>query len=1092
MQSATGFYPPSPRGLDVESPVFWGKGGYLFSICLPGILKRAGLYSCFGILQSLFLLLVFFYLVLVPLPGYGADVPEVKPLRIGVLSYRGLEQTAARWSPTAEYLQRVLPHYAVRLIPLHMDKLNRAVAEGELDFVLTHPESYMALHSQHGVKAIATLMPVSAGKPVTEMGGVIFVRADRSDIRKLDDLKGKVISSAAEVSIGGYRAQQWTLFKAGVDIPGDVANIRFTGQPQDKVVWEVLEGKADVGFVRTGLLEAMMGEGKLEPDQIRIINQQPKDFFPEIISTELYPEWPFAATRKVSEDTAREVMMALLGIPPDSEAAKAGDYYGFAPPADYRRLEAMLLRFHVHPDRFEYFGVRDIVAKYIQPLFWGVMVFCLLIVLSLLYLLRANYRARAAIQERTLLLGSLGEGVFGVDQDGVCRFMNPAALNMLGFMEKEVIGQNQHQLFHHKHTDGSHYPYQECPVYKTLRDGELRESEEWFCRKDGEMFPVQLCITPMMEQRRIVGAVIAFRDISERRRIESDLRIAATAFEVQEGILITDARNRIIRVNKAFTQVTGFSSEEAIGQTPSILKSGYHDKTFYNEMWEILQAEGCWKGEVWNRRKNGEVFPEWLTISVVHTEKGEVGHYVASFLDISQNKEAEERIQYLAFYDSLTRLPNRSLMMERLGQALTSSARSGRYCALLFIDLDDFRTLNDTQGHDMGDHLLVQTAVRLQACVREVDTVARLGGDEFAVMIEGLDDGPEQAAIQVELVAEKIRSGLNLPYLLNGTECHSSPSIGIALFRDHEDSPDELLRRGELAMYQAKAAGGNGVRFFDPAMQSAVEVRAKLEADLRRAVRQQEFLLHYQLQFDARGNSIGAEALLRWRHTRRGMVAPDEFIPLAEQTGLILSIGQWVLCTACQQLAIWQRNPETAHLRMAVNVSARQFRQEGFPSQVISALMGAGAQPYGLQLEITESLLLDDMEAVIGRMDHLKGLGVGFSLDDFGTGYSSLAYLKRLPLEQLKIDRSFVRDIMDDPNDATITSTIIALGESLGLMVIAEGVETREQMDLLIRQGCQAFQGYYLCRPVAVGDLPLRKEQQLSGSISHTGDLFPG
>ncbi|MGL5631483.1 MAG: putative bifunctional diguanylate cyclase/phosphodiesterase, partial [Azovibrio sp.] len=289
-------------------------------------------------------------------------------------------------------------------------------------------------------------------------------------------------------------------------------------------------------------------------------------------------------------------------------------------------------------------------------------------------------------------------------------------------------------------------------------------------------------------------------------------------------------------------------------------------------------------------------------------------------------------------------------------------------------------------------------------------------------------------------------------------------------------STDELLRRGELAMYQAKAAGGNGVRFFDPAMQSAVEVRAKLEADLRRAVRYQEFLLYYQLQFDARGNAIGAEALLRWQHASRGMVVPDEFIPLAEQTGLILSMGQWVLCTACQQLAIWQRNPETAHLRIAVNVSARQFRQEGFPSQVISALMGAGAQPHGLQLEITESLLLDDVEAVIGRMDHLKGLGVGFSLDDFGTGYSSLAYLKRLPLEQLKIDRSFVRDILDDPNDATITSTIIALGESLGLMVIAEGVETREQMDLLIRQGCQAFQGYYLCRPVAVGDLPLPKE----------------
>jgi diguanylate cyclase (GGDEF)-like protein/PAS domain S-box-containing protein len=560
-----------------------------------------------------------------------------------------------------------------------------------------------------------------------------------------------------------------------------------------------------------------------------------------------------------------------------------------------------------------------------------------------------------------------------------------------------------------------------------------------------------------------VSAVVLY--LRETRKAESDLRIAATAFESQEAMMITDARSVILRVNHAFTDITGYSSEEVVGKTPRMLKSGRHDAAFYAAMWDSLGRTGIWQGEVWDRRKSGEVYPKWLTITAVKGVDGQVTHYVGMHTDITQRKAAEDKIEHLAFYDPLTHLPNRRLLLDRLHQALATSARSARLGALLFIDLDNFKTLNDTRGHDKGDLLLQQVAQRLAACMREDDTVARLGGDEFVVMLEGLGDNPEEAATQAKAVGEKILATLNQPYRLADEEHHSTPSIGIALFADHRDTVDELLKRADLAMYQAKAAGRNTLRFFDPDMQAAVTARAVLEADLREGLREQQFLLHYQGQVDESGHLMGAEALIRWQHPRRGLVSPAEFIPLSEETGLILLLGQWVLETACAQLVDWAARPETASLVLAVNVSARQFRHPDFVAQVLTVLGDSGANPQRLKLEITESLLLDDVEDIIAKMTVLKERGVGFSLDDFGTGYSSLSYLKRLPLDQLKIDKSFVGDVFTDANDAAIVKTIVALAQSLGLAVIAEGVETEAQRDFLAAQGCRAYQGYLFGRP---------------------------
>jgi diguanylate cyclase (GGDEF)-like protein len=462
----------------------------------------------------------------------------------------------------------------------------------------------------------------------------------------------------------------------------------------------------------------------------------------------------------------------------------------------------------------------------------------------------------------------------------------------------------------------------------------------------------------------------------------------------------------------------------------------------------------------------------WVAVSgtPVFDDKGVFRGYRGIGRDISERKRAEDETQRLAFYDTLTGLPNRRLLMDRLAHAQVTSARSRHHGALLFIDLDNFKDLNDTLGHDVGDQLLEQVALRLVTCLREGDTAARFGGDEFVVMLEDLVDGEAEAGSQAEVVAEKILARLGAPYELVGRQHSSTPSIGITLFCGTAVSVDELLKRADVAMYQAKAAGRNTLRFFDPAMQAAVLARAALDADLRQGLQRDELLLHYQPVVNGGNRIVGYEGLLRWRHPQRGMVTPGDFIGLAEQTGLILPIGQWVLHTACRQLVAWEAQPATRALTLAVNVSARQFRQADFVSQVLAALDETGADPQRLKLEITESVLISDVEDAIRKMSVLRERGVRFALDDFGTGYSSLSYLKRLPLDQVKIDQGFVRDVLTDPNDAAIVRTILALARSMDLQAVAEGVETEGQRQFLLDNGCTVFQGYLFGRPGPLGE----------------------
>ena len=556
--------------------------------------------------------------------------------------------------------------------------------------------------------------------------------------------------------------------------------------------------------------------------------------------------------------------------------------------------------------------------------------------------------------------------------------------------------------------------------------------------------------------------------LKELRRSHDELRIAATAFEAEEGMIVTDTNQAILRVNRAFVSVTGYEPEDALGKTPRMLQASDLDDAYYQQIWRAVERDRFWQGELWNRHKQGRLYPIWQSISAVVAPDGQITHYVVTFSDISQRKEAEEQIRNLAFFDSLTQLPNRRLLIDRLGQAVASATRQHQRGALLFLDLDYFKVLNDTEGHEAGDELLIEVAQRLRACARDGDTVARLGGDEFVIMLDDL--APDEAEAEAAEMGKRILAAAAEPFDLHGKEYHGSVSVGICLFDDTQLKVEELLKRADVAMYQAKSTGRNRVCFFDPAMQQSLVERAAMESELRRVVAKGELVLHYQPQFDDHEHIRGAEALVRWQHPQRGLLPPADFIPLAEETGLIVPIGNWVLETACRQLSQWQQSETTSELVLAVNVSAKQFHQDDFVEGVQQTIERCGANPHRLKLELTETVVVDDIADTIEKMKALKAFGVGFSMDDFGTGYSSLSYLRRLPLDQLKIDRSFINDVETNTGDAVIVKTILAMAHALGLDVIAEGVEKEAQHVFLNRNECPAYQGFLFGHPLPVAD----------------------
>ena len=896
-----------------------------------------------------------------------------KEIRIGVLSFRSLEQSKLQWQATADYLNTQMAGFHFSIIPMYYTNLDLAINRHELDFVLTNPEYYTTLHADHALSAIATLMPLVNGNPVSTFGGVILARADRADINSLADVRGKVVASPNEHSLGGYLMERWALYKQGIMI-SQIARIQFTDMPHDKAVLEVLNGTADVAFVRTGILEGMAHDGSIRIDQFKVLNRQPLARFPQLLSTDLYPEWPFAAMPNVPDELVKRVTLNLLMIQPRSLAARQGNYFGFSPPGNYAKVEAVMERLKVDPERKHQFSLRDVASKYGFELISGALLLLLTVLTVAIYLARTNRNLQKSYRERERLDSELQQ-INATLEDKVAR-----------------------------------------------RTRELRESETRFRR----MFEHHA--SPML--------------------------------------LIEPVGGGIVNANHAAAEFYGYSIEQMavmnIGQinvqpeqltSGSMLQAQQEKRNFFTFHHRLANGEIC---TVEVHSSPVEVEGRSLLFSIIH--------------DITERNQLEAKMHDLAFYDPLTRLPNRRLLVDRLNRALISAARNRQHGALMFLDLDHFKVLNDLHGHDIGDQMLVEVARRILSCIRSQDSAARFGGDEFVVMLEELSKNQHDAKKQAGDIAEKIRRLLAQPYLLQRGEDvimhHCSSSIGVTVFLDHEGSLEQLLKRSDMAMYRAKDAGRNVIRFFDPDMQFEIETGAALEADLHSALAQQEFRLFYQVQVNILGKPHGAEVLLRWQHPGRGLVSPDQFIPLAEGTGLIVPIGEWVLDTVCTQIKLWEDDVLLSNLVIAVNVSAKQFRHPDFVGLVKKIVLQHDIRPELLKLELTESLVLEDIEDTIAKMKELKALGLSFSMDDFGTGYSSLSHLKRLPLDQIKIDQSFVRDITTDKNDLVMVNTIVDLGMNFEMEVIAEGVETQAQLELLQRAGCISFQGYLFSKPV--------------------------
>ncbi|MEW6039063.1 MAG: EAL domain-containing protein [Pseudomonadota bacterium] len=564
----------------------------------------------------------------------------------------------------------------------------------------------------------------------------------------------------------------------------------------------------------------------------------------------------------------------------------------------------------------------------------------------------------------------------------------------------------------------------------------------------------------------------------------ADLRLTAAVFDNSlEGIIITDPEGAIEAVNPAVTRATGYTAEELLGQNPRMLQSGRQGKKFYKAMWKSLRCSGRWQGEIWNRRKNGEIYPEWLSISAIRGEHGEIEHYIGIFIDISRQKEAELRLDYLAHHDKLTGLPNRDFIHDSLRMAIAQARRYRRQIALLFIDLDHFKHVNDTYGHASGDELLQAVARRLRGCLRKEDTLSRMGGDEFTLLLQQVGSREE-----IRLIADRIVSSLKAPFEIAKHEVYIKASVGVSIYPDDGETPESLLKNSDAAMYHAKQDGRDCVRLFQPDMERYLSERVTVERDIHRALERGEFRLFYQPQFNlATGKVTGVEALLRWQRPELGLVLPSHFIPLLEETGLIIPVGEWVLRAACAQAKAWHE-AGTVPLRVAVNLSALQIRKSKFCDLVANVLSETGLSPACLELELTEAIAMHHAETAVIMLQRLKGLGIYLSIDDFGTGFSSLSYLKRFPVDKLKIDKSFVAGIVHDPSDAAIVTAIIAMAHSIGLGVIAEGVETQEQLNFLKLHHCNEVQGFLLGRPMPAGEI----DMILSGTPDERSRLSDG
>ncbi len=1002
-------------------------------------------------------------------------VLAAEPVRIAVRAYRPQAQVLVQWQPLAKLLKTAIPEHDFEVLALDPAALQQAVVNRQVDFVLTNPGQYVLLARRAGLKApLATLLVNESGQEVASYGGVIFTRADAPPVAALTELKGKTIAAVDVESLGGYQMQVLELLQAGVNPQAD-GKMLLTGQPHDRVLEAVLNKQADVGFVRTGVLEALQREGKLKPGQVRVIHTQKLDTFPVPSSTSLYPEWPFSYLGHVDERLARRVTAALFSIDGDSPEAQAMGIRGFSVPADYAQVADTLRALRLPPfDVMPAFTLRDVASRYRTPLIISTVALMLVGLLGVrLALAQRRLRAevanrqaseRATEQSRELLMTVIDNVPIGI-------FWKGRDLRFLGC--NSVFAKDCGRSHARDLVGKGDFDVAEPERAQRYRDDDLAVMasgvpklfyEDRFVNRRGKLRWNRISKVPLRDpDGDIFGVLGIYEDISEQKRLEAQLMLDASVFEhAREGILITNPSGDIINVNAAFTTITGYGRTEVLGKNPRLLSSGRHSAEFYRSMYADLAHQGYWHGEIWNRRKSGEDYAEMLTITAVRDPQGQIQHHVAMFFDLSDIKAHQQQLENLAHFDPLTHLPNRVLLADRLQQAMSQVQRRDRLLAVVYLDLDGFKLVNDSFGHDAGDFLLVAVADNMKHVLREGDTLARLGGDEFVAVLTDLSDAEDCSQTMQRLLAAVAR-----PVQFADTQLMVSASLGVTFYPQAQAvDADQLLRQADQAMYQAKLTGKNRYHAFDAVHDHSVRGLHESLEEIARAIDQNELVLYYQPKVNMRtGQVLGAEALVRWLHPTRGLLAPAQFLPLIDDHMLAVNLGEWVIRTALVQMQAWQHLG--LNLQVSVNVAARQLQQDDFVQRLSELLASVpGANPALLQMEVLETSALRDLARTALVIRSCAQLGVGFALDDFGTGYSSLSYLKHLPVQTIKIDQSFVRNMLDDADDLAILRGVISLARAFGREVLAEGVETVAHGTRLLQLGCDLAQGYGIAHPM--------------------------
>lgn len=1172
-------------------------------------------------------------LLLLLLAVSALPVQAEPPIRLGVLAFRPKVQAMAQWQPLATHIEKSIGRQVI-LTAYNYSDLNTAIQQKTVDIVLTNPGHYILVKRRNEMSApIATQITREGDSEISSFGGLIFTRSDNTTINSLADLAGKRIAATNTDSLGGYQMQAFEMLKADVPLPGK--DLLFsTGMPHDLVEEAVMSGRADAGFVRSGVIESMVSEGRIKLSDIKIINQQHIPLFPYIISTKLYPEWPVAVMPQVDEKIARRLTVALLSLPSSSAAARAAGIGGFTVPADYSDVEEVLRKLRIPPfDKVPEFTLSDLWKKYTD---WIVAALSLLVVLfaTMGAKLQLQNRREKQTQQRFVTLFEFSPEPMWIIANGRFIDCNRAALDILGVADKsDIINHNPAEFSTHVQPDRQNSHQKADRLINLAADGQPQRFE-WVLKKaNGIRINLVLSLTRIiLNQQKVVLAVghdITIRKQAELRehhrnqvlemlnakaplsnvldtiardmetinptlmccillldedgkhlrhgaapslphffsqaldglaigpgvaacgtaafsgerviiediethpywapyielahraelgacwsqpilsaqgkvlgtvaiyhrhaytpthddlqliedeailaslaidqtKAESRLQLAASVFDhAREGIMITDQIGTIIEINDTFTHITGYSRAEILNQGQEILQSGKHEPEHYQAIADTINAHGHWSGEMWNRRRNGEVYAEMQTISVVRDSAGNTQNYVTLFTDITPLKEHQKQLEHIAHYDALTNLPNRVLLADRLQQAMVQCKRRSHSLAVVYLDLDGFKSVNDQYGHDVGDDLLIALAGRLKTAQRDGDTLARIGGDEFVAVLVGLERTQDW-----EPVLSRLLQAAAEPLTLDIASLQVSASIGVTLYPQDEVDTDQLIRHADQAMYIAKQSGKNRYHLFDVDQDAAVQTQRESIERIQLALNQREFVLYYQPKVNMKtGVVIAAEALIRWIHPERGLLTPIAFLHKIENTPVSLQMGEWVIDTALHQLSKW--HAEGLKLSVSVNITAYQLQQRDFLTRLTALLdTHADIHPSHLELEILETSALEDITQVSSIMHACRALGVRFALDDFGTGYSSLTYLKRLPADVLKIDQSFVRDMFDNPNDLAIVEGVIGLAAAFRRDVIAEGVETVMHGQLLLSLGCEMAQGYGIAWPMPAAEFP--------------------